>query len=147
MVKKRQIAIGASALAMAAGTPAVAMGSAGAEPLNGSLAAPSTPQPQDSPPGGPSGAEPQIVRPDTGATVRDRANLADRPPSCVYVDVFPASGLLPELAQVGNYCPTTQRVKVIVAFYWDSECFQIYPNEYAGYEFDRIGRFDGLEAC
>lgn len=85
------------------------------------------------------------IAPDKTGPDKDYADAQVEPPSCVYAYVY--DGGIHDIAQVNNTCPVHQRVKVIVAFYYDSECFNMAPNGVAEYAIPAIGRFDGLETC
>lgn len=72
------------------------------------------------------------------------------PPGCVHGEVVPGGEF--GIVRVLNNCGTTQRVKVLIAFGPDSECFVISPADNRTFEIDdHVGpghpRFDGLTAC
>lgn len=71
---------------------------------------------------------------------------SELPPVCVEAsDEHPHVGLA--RVQVRNACTTPQRVKVLVAFWFDSACLIVPPNGDREYEYANSARFDGLEAC
>jgi len=76
--------------------------------------------------------------------------LAAAPPSCV--DASIVDGGEYGTVRVVNNCATTQRVKVLIAFGPDSQCFIIGPADSRSHVIDdHIGpghpRFDGLQSC
>jgi hypothetical protein len=86
------------------------------------------------------------AKPDAPKAMRtdpDAATMALRasPPSCVSIYSQGSSDMY-----VYNGCSTQQRVKVIIAFGWDTPCVAINPGGYGYYDWT-IGRFDGLAAC
>lgn len=74
-----------------------------------------------------------------------------QPPSCV--DASVVSGGDYGTVKVVNNCGTTQRVKVLIAYGPDSECFIIGPADSRNHVIDDHAgpnprpRFDGLKAC
>lgn len=83
-----------------------------------------------------------IKNPD--ATVRARQALPL--PTCVYArDNHPAFGLA--YLYVDNDCTTPQRVKVLIAFSFDSSCMTVAPKTTIEFQYPNSARFDGLEAC
>lgn len=68
------------------------------------------------------------------------------PPGCVDASVD-TSPIFTEKVKVTNNCLSTQRVKVLVAFAPDSECYVISPADSRTHTYPANGRFDGLQAC
>lgn len=72
--------------------------------------------------------------------------LATQPPTCVSAsDHHPGIGLA--TVTVHNNCGTPQRVKVLIAFWFDSSCTTIKPHGSFEYDYANSARFDGLTAC
>lgn len=68
------------------------------------------------------------------------------PPTCISADDHhPAVGLA--TVTVHNNCRTPQRVKVLIAFWFDSSCTTIAPRGSFAYDYANSARFDGLTAC
>ena len=68
------------------------------------------------------------------------------PPSCVDArDAHPAAGLA--TVTVKNNCPVPQRVKVLIAFWFDSACLIVQPRSSVDYDYANSARFDGLVSC
>ena len=77
------------------------------------------------------------------ASLRPASEL---PPACVIAnDVHPQVGFA--RIEVRNECNSVQRLKVLVAFWFDSECLIVPPNGNIDYEYANAARFDGLTAC
>ena len=75
-----------------------------------------------------------------------RALQAPPLPTCVYArDNHPNIGLA--YLYVDNDCTTTQRVKVLIAFSFDSSCMTVAPKSTVEFQYPNSARFDGLEAC
>jgi hypothetical protein len=75
-----------------------------------------------------------------------RRPASELPPACVIAnDVHPQVGLA--RIEVRNGCNSVQRFKVLIAFWFDSECLIVPPSEDIGYEYANAARFDGLAAC
>jgi len=68
------------------------------------------------------------------------------PPSCVEArDEHPDVGLATVV--VVNGCPVGQRVKVLIAFWFDSACLVVAPKSSVEFQYANGARFDGLVAC
>lgn len=68
------------------------------------------------------------------------------PPSCVEArDEHPDVGLATVV--VVNGCPVTQRVKVLIAFWFDSACLVMAPKSSVEFQYANGARFDGLVMC
>ena len=75
-----------------------------------------------------------------------RRAASELPPVCVGAeDEHPEVGLARVV--VKNGCASPQRVKVLIAFWFDSACLSVPPNGSREYEYANSARFDGLEAC
>ena len=75
-----------------------------------------------------------------------RRSASELPPACVSAnDVHPQVGLA--RIAVRNGCNSVQRLKVLIAFWFDSECLIVPPGEDIEYEYANAARFDGLAAC
>jgi hypothetical protein len=75
-----------------------------------------------------------------------RALQAPPLPTCVYArDNHPTFGLA--YLHVDNDCTTPQRVKVLIAFSFDSSCMTVAPKTTVEFQYPNAARFDGLEAC
>ena len=77
------------------------------------------------------------------------ASTAALPPPCVTADLDDR-GVITQTIHVQNGCAVQERVKVVVAFGFDSPWFILEPGSAATYAMDTsIPRayFDGLEAC
>lgn len=71
---------------------------------------------------------------------------SDLPPVCVGAeDEHPDVGLA--RVEIRNKCTAPQRVKVLIAFWFDSACLIVPPNGTREYDYPNSARFDGLEAC
>lgn len=87
----------------------------------------------------------------TSVLIMSGPAIAQPPPSCVDASVI--SGGDYGTVQVTNNCSTTQRVKVLIAYGPDSECFIIEPAGTRRHVIDDHPgpnprpRFDGLTAC
>lgn len=101
--------------------------------------------------------EPNTYRLSNGASVDRRAGTADQnsadssaaPPPCVTARLDPR-GIVTQTIHVRNDCAAQQRVKIIVAFGFDSPCFILEPGASVAHAMDTgIPRayFDGIEAC
>jgi hypothetical protein len=86
---------------------------------------------------------------DPDGYILDRASLgsaSELPPACVSGDdEHPQVGLA--RVRIRNDCPASQRVKVHIAFWFDSSCFIVSSNGNREYEYANSARFDGLTAC
>jgi hypothetical protein len=68
------------------------------------------------------------------------------PPSCVEAqDDHPTVGLA--TVTVTSSCPIGQRVKVLIAFWFDSACLITPPKSTVQFQYANGARFDGLVAC
>ena len=75
-----------------------------------------------------------------------RRSAAELPSVCVSAeDEHPEVGLARVV--IRNECPSPQRVKVIIAFWFDSACLVVPSGGTREYEYANSARFDGLEAC
>jgi hypothetical protein len=75
-----------------------------------------------------------------------RRPASELPPVCVSAeDEHPEVGLA--RVEIRNGCTAPQRVKVLIAFWFDSACLIVSPNGTREYEYVNAARFDGLEAC
>jgi hypothetical protein len=105
----------------------------------------------------PTPTEPNTYTLSRGASVDRRTATADQdsadrsatPPPCVTARLDPR-GIVTQTIHVRNGCAAQQRVKIIVAFGFDSPCFILEPGASVAHAMDTsIPRayFDGLEAC
>ena len=77
---------------------------------------------------------------------RYRRAASELPPVCVSAeDEHPGVGLARVV--IRNGCASSQQVKVLVAFWFDSACLVVPPSGSREYEYANAARFDGLEAC
>jgi hypothetical protein len=68
------------------------------------------------------------------------------PPSCIEArDDHPAVGLA--TVTVTNDCPVGQRIKVLIAFWFDSACLVVPPRSSVAFQYANSARFDGLVTC
>jgi hypothetical protein len=75
-----------------------------------------------------------------------RRLASELPPVCVSAeDEHPEFGLA--RVKITNRCTAPQRVKVLIAFWFDSACLIVPPSGTREYEYANTARFDGLEAC
>jgi hypothetical protein len=75
-----------------------------------------------------------------------RRAASELPPVCVGAeDGHPEVGLA--RVEIRNGCNAPQRVKVLIAFWFDSACLIVSPGGTREYEYANSARFDGLEAC
>jgi hypothetical protein len=80
---------------------------------------------------------------------KDVANRSAQPPPCVTAGLDPR-GVVTQTIHVRNGCAAQQRVKIIVAFGFDSPCFILDPGASVAHAMDTglpRAYFDGLEAC
>jgi hypothetical protein len=71
---------------------------------------------------------------------------SELPPVCVSAeDEHPDVGLARVV--IRNGCTAPQRVKIIIAFWFDSACLIVPPDGTREYEYSNAARFDGLESC
>jgi hypothetical protein len=105
----------------------------------------------------PAPTEPDTYTLSSGASVdrttvshdRDFANRAALPPPCITARLD-HRGLISQAIHVRNDCAAQHRIKVIVAFGFDSPCFILDPGASVAHAMDTsIPRayFDGLESC
>lgn len=75
-----------------------------------------------------------------------RRAVSELPPVCVRAeDEHPQVGLARVV--IRNGCNAPQRVKVLIAFWFDSACLIVSPGGTREYEYANSARFDGLESC
>ena len=82
-------------------------------------------------------------------TDKEFANTSVAPPPCTTAQLDPR-GVVTQTIHVRNECLTQQRVKIIVAFGFDSPCFILEPGASVAHAMDTSlprAYFDGVEAC